>query len=96
MSLFKKPNQTVKKLKRLNGYCKTFVYRYKLRRWIDNYDIITCIKMILAEPNNELTIEALVNIEFQIDNTTKKMGKSMPWKAFKILLNTAIKACKNE
>ena len=79
---------TKNKIKALKKECKEYTYRYKWRKWIDNYDIITCIKCILAESDNDkLATEMLIRLEVKIDEMTKKMGKSMPWKAFKILLN---------
>jgi len=93
-------NQTSNKLKRLKKDCKKYSYRYKRnffwrQRWIDNYDIVTCIKLLHQESdNNKLTTEVLINLEVQIDNMTRKLGKSQPWKAFEIIINTAIKASK--
>jgi hypothetical protein len=90
-------NQTVLKLKEFYSECKTFSYRYKYRRWIDFYDIETVFKYMLIDSNiSEFTSEIMIHLQLSIEKFQKSMKiKSTPFKAFKLLVDTAIKSVKN-
>jgi hypothetical protein len=78
---------TSKKAKQLIKDCREYIYWHKCRRWIANYDIVTCIRGILTESDNDkLTETMFLKLEVHIDQMTEKMGKRMPWRAFKRLM----------
>ena len=91
-----KMTKTKKQIKKLIRECKKYRYWYKWIRWIENYDIVTCIKVERCNSDNtKLFNEILLNLEVAVERMNDEMGKSQPWKAFKILLKTVKKISKH-
>lgn len=89
-------NQTKKILSRVLKESRKFSYFYKLglwkKRWIDLFDVITAIQTTRTESGlDKLTLEVLLRLEVQLNEMIKK-HKSLPWKAFKIIMKTAIRS----
>jgi hypothetical protein len=87
-------NPTVLKINEFCKECKTFTYKENRKRWITFYEIETVFEYMLYDKSmSDFTIEIMIRLKQSIEEYEKKVNsKKTPWKALKIIIDTARKS----